>query len=235
MNLILIVEDDLSVRKLLEITFREYDFKTICCENKATAMRELLTNSPNLVILDLGLADGDGKDFIKDVREFSQIPIIILSARHDEREITLGLDLGADDYIKKPFSVSELLARIRANLRRFKGTEFQTAEIVCDEIKINLLTRIIYHKGVELKLTPIEYELLKYFILNANRTLTHSQILKEIWGVGYQNEMQYLRTYVNLLRKKIEENHTIPCYIKTEASIGYRFCCKSYERNNNGV
>jgi two-component system KDP operon response regulator KdpE len=199
------------------------------------AMKELLTHTPNLIILDLGLPDGDGKDFIKDVREFSQVPIIILSARYDERETTSSLDLGADDYIKKPFSVTELLARVRANLRRVKGIEAQTAEIMCDDIKINILTRIITLKDVELKLTPIEYDLLKYFILNANRTLTHSQILKEIWGVGYQNEMQYLRTYINLLRKKIEDNHTLPCYIKTEASIGYRFCCKSYERVSNGL
>ncbi len=223
--LIQIVEDDPSVKKLLGITFKEYEFNHISCENKKNAMMMFLSHGPNLLIVDLGLPDGDGKEFIKQVREISKLPIVVLSARHDEKEIVAALDAGADDYITKPFSVNELLARIRANLRRSNIDENLSSKIVCGEIEIDLSSRDIFFKGEQLKLTPIEYELLKYFLLNRNKTLTHKQILKEVWGVGYQNEMQYLRTYVNTLRKKIEQNSTRPNYIKTESGIGYRFCC----------
>lgn len=223
--LIQIVEDDPSVKKLLEITFREYEFNYISCDSKKNAMMLFLSHNPDLLIVDLGLSDGDGKEFIKQIREISKIPIVVLSARHDEKEIILALDAGADDYITKPFSVNELLARIRANLRRNTSDTTLSSKIVCGEIEIDLASRSIFFKKEQLKLTPIEYELLKYFLLNTNKTLTHQQILKEVWGIGYQNEMQYLRTYVNTLRKKIEQNSTRPNYIKTESGIGYRFCC----------
>ena len=223
--LILIVEDDPSVKKLLEITFREYAFNHISCESKKNAMMLFLSHNPDLLIVDLGLSDGDGKEFIKQIREISKVPIVVLSARHDEKEIIAALDVGADDYITKPFSVNELLARIRANLRRSMSDENISSKIVCGELEIDLASRDIFFRGEQLKLTPIEYELLKYFLRNTNKTLTHQQILKEVWGVGYQSEMQYLRTYVNTLRKKIEQNSTRPNYIKTESGIGYRFCC----------
>lgn len=223
--LIQIVEDDTSVKKLLEITFKEYELNYISCENKKIAMVMFLSHNPDLLIVDLGLPDGDGKEFIKQIREVSLLPIIVLSARHDEKEIIAALDAGADDYITKPFSVNELLARIRANLRRNKNEDSINSKIVCDELEIDIASRNIFFQNEQLKLTPIEYELLKYFLLNTNKTLTHKQILKEVWGVGYQNEMQYLRTYVNTLRKKIEKNSTRPNYIKTESGIGYRFCC----------
>lgn len=227
--LILIVEDDASVRNLLEITFKEYEFDSIASANKENAYRFFLSNNPDLIIVDLGLPDGDGKDLIKELREVSKIPIIVLSARHDENEIITALDFGADDYITKPFSLKELVARIRTNLRRHLIGENQTNQLQSGEFEIDLIGKSIQFKNTHLKLTPIEYELLKYFILNANRTLTHRQILKEVWGIGYQNEMQYLRTYVNTLRKKIETNSTRPLYIKTEAGIGYRFSCNSNE------
>lgn len=226
-KLIQIIEDDISVRKLLEITFKEYDFDFISCENKKNAMVTFLSHNPSLIILDLGLPDGDGKDFIKQIREFSKIPIIVLSARDDEKEIIKALDLGADDYITKPFSVNELLARIRVNLRRNKSEENLSDKIVFQDIELDLVSRDITFKNEKLKLTPIEYELLKYFILNANKTLTHKQILQEVWGTGYQNEMPYLRTYVNTLRKKIEKNSTRPTYIKTISGVGYRFSCEN--------
>lgn len=225
--LIQIVEDDPSVKKLLEITFKEYEFNHVSCENKKNAMMMFLSYSPNLLIVDLGLPDGDGKEFIKQVREISKLPIVVLSARHDEKEIVAALDAGADDYITKPFSVNELLARIRANLRRNISHEDLCSKIICGELEMDIASRDIFYKSEQLKLTPIEYELLKYFLLNPNKTLTHKQILKEVWGVGYQNEMQYLRTYVNTLRKKIEQNSTRPNYIKTESGIGYRFCCNN--------
>lgn len=229
-NLIQIIEDDSSVKKLLEITFREYGFNHISCESKKNAMMLFLTHSPKLLIVDLGLSDGDGKEFIREIRQISKVPIVVLSARDDEKEIIAALDAGADDYITKPFSVNELLARIRANIRRVVSEQSVSSKITCDEIDIDLASRDIFLKKEQLKLTPIEYELLKYFLLNTNKTLTHKQILKEVWGVGYQSEMQYLRTYVNTLRKKIEQNSTRPKYIKTESGIGYRFCCNNEDK-----
>lgn len=225
-NLIQIVEDDPSVKKLLEITFKEYGFEYVSSESKKSAMMTFLNYNPNLLIVDLGLPDGDGKELIKQIREISKIPILVLSARHDEKEIISSLDAGADDYMTKPFSVNELLARIRANSRRNISQNSVSETIFCGELELNIVSRNIFFKKEQLKLTPIEYELLKYFLLNANKTLTHKQILKEVWGVGYQNEMQYLRTYINTLRKKIEQNSTRPHYIKTESGIGYRFSCE---------
>lgn len=226
-ELIQIIEDDVSVKKLLEITLKEYKFHPISCESKKSAMILFLTHSPDLLIVDLGLSDGDGKEFIKQIREVSKVPIVVVSARHDEKEIIAALDMGADDYITKPFSINELLARVRATLRRNINDEKVSDKIVCADIEMDIASRDIFLKSEKLKLTPIEYELLKYFLLNTNKTLPHKQILKEVWGVGYQNEMQYLRTYVNTLRKKIEQNSTRPNYIKTESGIGYRFCCNN--------
>lgn len=224
-QLIEIVEDDISIKKLLEITFKEYQLNSISCDSKKSAIMLFITNSPDLLIVDLGLSDGDGKDLIKQIREISHVPIIVLSARHDEKEIIAALDLGADDYITKPFSINELLARVRATLRRKAQEENISQKILCGDLEMNIASRDIFFKGEKLKLTPIEHELLKYFLLHTNKTLTHKQILKEVWGVGYQNEMQYLRTYVNTLRKKIEQDSTRPSYIKTESGIGYRFSC----------
>jgi two-component system KDP operon response regulator KdpE len=201
-KLIQIVEDDSSVKKLLEITFKEYEFNSISSESKKNAMLMFLSHNPDLMIVDLGLPDCDGKDLIKQIREISKIPIIVLTARHDEKEVIKALDYGADDYMTKPFSVNELLARIRANLRRNKNEESLNDKVICGDIELDIVSRDITFKNEKLKLTPIEYELLKYFLLNANKTLTHKQILQEVWGTGYQNEMPYLRTYVNTLRKK---------------------------------
>jgi two-component system, OmpR family, KDP operon response regulator KdpE len=222
--LIHIIEDDVSVKKLLEITFKEYEFNFISSDSKKNALIMFLSHNPDLLIVDLGLSDGDGKDLIKQIREISKVPIVVLTARHDEKEIVAALDVGADDYITKPFSVNELLARIRANLRRNVNNEnLISNKIVCNELELDIASRSISLRDEVLKLTPIEYELLKYFMLHMNKTLTHKQILQEVWGTGYQNEMQYLRTYVNTLRKKIEENSTRPDYIKTQSGVGYRF------------
>ncbi|MGB5918998.1 winged helix-turn-helix domain-containing protein [Arcobacter sp.] len=227
-ELIHIIEDDSSVKRLLEITFKEYAFNFISSESKKNAIMMFLSHNPSLLIVDLGLPDGDGKDLIKQIREISKVPIIVLTARHDEKEIVAALDVGADDYITKPFSVNELLARIRANLRRNIAKEEIDNKFICKDLELDISSRTIKFKQEVLKLTPIEYELLKYFMINANKTLTHKQILNEVWGTGYQTEMQYLRTYVNTLRKKIEQNSTRPKYIKTESGVGYRF---SYSEN----
>jgi two-component system, OmpR family, KDP operon response regulator KdpE len=223
--LIQIVEDDVSVKKLLEITLKEYEFNCISSESKKNALMMFLSHNPDLLVLDLGLSDGDGKDLIKQIREISKVPIVVLSARHDEKEIVAALDVGADDYITKPFSVNELLARIRANLRRNMNNDELSSKVICHELELDINLRTISLRGENLKLTPIEYELLKYFMFNINKTLTYKQILQEVWGPAYRNEMQYVRTYINILRKKIEENSTRPNYIKTQSGVGYRFSC----------
>lgn len=228
-ELVFVIEDDLEIAKVLEFALLQNGYRVQKYDKKNIAIRDIKTYNPNLILLDLGLRDGDGKILIKELRLVSSIPIIVVSARDDEKEIINALDLGADDYITKPFSIDELLARVRSTLRRYGLVVMTSKELICDEIVLQLDTKEIIKNTLVIKLTPTEYNLLKYFMLNKNKTLTHRQILNDVWGVGYQHEMQYLRTYINSLRKKIETNSTMPKYIKTESSVGYRFCCDTRE------
>lgn len=223
-ELILVVEDDHAIGKLLEISLKEFGYKTRLSKELAGAKREWMTQNPSLLILDLGLPDGDGKNLIEFIRKESLVPIIVLSARSDEKEIITALDLGADDYVTKPFSTSELLARVRSTLRRTHQKSTHET-LTCKDIRIDFINKEVFLKNTLLKLTPTEYNLLQYLMQNTNKVLPHQHILKAVWGVGYQNQMQYLRTYINSLRKKIEKNSTRPLYITTESSIGYRFSC----------
>ncbi len=225
-ELILLIEDDDAIGKLLQISLQEFGYKTRLAKDISSAKREWMTHNPSLLILDLGLPDGDGKSLISFVRKESQTPIIVLSARSDEKEIILALDMGADDYVTKPFSTSQLLARIRSTLRRTQQNSKRDM-LTCKDICIDFTNKEVFLEGILLKLTPTEYNLLQYLMQNANKVLPHQRILKEVWGVGYQNQMQYLRTYINTLRKKIEKNPTRPLYISTESSIGYRFSCQT--------
>jgi len=225
-ELILLIEDDDAIGKLLQISLQEFGYKTRLAKDISSAKREWMTHNPSLLILDLGLPDGDGKSLISFVRKESQTPIIVLSARSDEKEIITALDMGADDYVTKPFSTSQLLARIRSTLRRTQQNSKRDM-LTCKDICIDFTNKEVFLKGILLKLTPTEYNLLQYLMHNANKVLPHQRILKEVWGVGYQNQMQYLRTYINTLRKKIEKNPTRPLYISTESSIGYRFSCQT--------
>lgn len=230
-ELILIVEDDDAISKLLTISLFEYGYKTRFANTLALAKREYISHNPMLIILDLGLPDGDGKKLIKEVRKESKTPIIVLSARREEKEIIAALDLGADDYVTKPFSASELLARVRSTLRRVHH-DISPERLTCKDLSVDFTTKEVMLNGTLLKLTPTEYTLLRYLMQNANKVLAHQQILKTVWGVGYQNEMQYLRTYINSLRKKIEKSSTRPEYITTESSIGYRFCQCDHEKGD---
>lgn len=225
-ELILLIEDDDAIGKLLEISLQEFGYKTRLSKDLSSAKREWMTQNPSLLILDLGLPDGDGKALISFVRKESQTPIIVLSARNDEKEIISALDLGADDYVSKPFSISQLLARIRSTLRR-SHHESLHATLTCKDLTIDFTNKNVFLSGTLMKLTPTEYNLLAFLMQNANKVLPHQHILKAVWGVGYQNQMQYLRTYINSLRKKIEKNSTRPLYITTESSIGYRFSCQT--------
>lgn len=224
-DLVLIVEDDEAISRMLMLSMEQAGYKTILVGDLRSAHRTLASRSPDLVLLDLGLPDGDGKELIRSIRESVETPVIVVSARSDEKEIIAALDLGADDYVTKPFSTQELLARVRSTKRRFLGLQPTSNVIACGTLSLDIDQYVVTRDGEALKLTPTEFNLLKYLMLNRNQVLTHKQILKEVWGVGYQNEMQYLRTYINSLRKKIETDTTRPAYIRTEMSVGYRFCC----------
>ncbi len=224
-DLIVIVEDDEAIKKLLDVSLTKESFKTILCNSKKLALSQISLYNPNLILIDIGLPDGDGKELILEVRKFSKVPIMVISARSSENEIITALSFGADDYVTKPFSIGELIARVKSLLRRDSFYQFKDTKVVCDDLILDVINKEILLKDNLLKLTPTEFNLLSYLILNANKTLTHHQILKEVWGVGYQNEMQYLRSYINTLRKKIEINSTRPTYIRTESGIGYRFYC----------
>ena len=167
----------------------------------------------------------DGLELLRVLRRESRVPVILLSARRGETDRILGLRLGADDYVTKPFSTDELLARVRSTQRRFLVHQTSDSIITCNEIVIDIENFTLLKNNQPLKLTPTEFNLLKYLMLHRNQVLPHTKILKEVWGISYQNEMQYLRTYINALRKKIETSTTVPVYIQTELGIGYRFVC----------
>jgi two-component system KDP operon response regulator KdpE len=226
-QLILIVEDDEAISRLLQLSFKQLGHKTIIAKERQSALREIQTRNPDIILLDLGLPDGDGKELIKTIRATLSIPIIVVSARCDEEEIIAALDAGADDYVTKPFSTNELLARVRSTQRRFMMHHSSDSLITCNDITIDVENFSVLKGDQPLKLTPTEFNLLKYFILHRNQVLTHGKILKEVWGAAYEYEMQYLRTYVNALRKKIETDTTSPLYIQTELGIGYRFICNT--------
>jgi len=180
---------------------------------------------PDLIILDLGLPDLDGTEVIKRLREWAQVPIIILSVREHETDKIKALDAGADDYITKPFGMGELLARIRVALRHVAKTEDEPV-LTFGELTLDLARRNVSLKGTEIKLTPIEYEILKYLALKAGRVVTHTQLLRAIWGSNYQDQTHYLRIYIGHLRRKIENDSSQPAYIVTEPGVGYRLTDK---------
>ncbi|WP_310440180.1 response regulator transcription factor [Sulfuricurvum sp.] len=228
-ELILIIEDDEAISKMVSFSLHQQGYKTLVTSDIKSAIRLLNANSPDLILLDLGLPDGDGKGLIKTIRAELSIPIIVVSARHEEKEVIASLDAGADDYVMKPFSIDELLARIRSAQRRFLGLQPMVNVILCHDIKLDIEHHLAWNGDELLKLTPTEFNLLKYFILHRNQVLPYARILKDVWGVGYQNEMQYLRTYINTLRKKIEADTARPTYIQTELGIGYRFICEHFD------
>ena len=183
-----------------------------------------LSAKPDMVVLDLGLPDGDGVDFIRDLRSWSDIPIIVLSARTSEVDKVAALDAGADDYLVKPFGTAELLARVRAQLRRHTRTPGAGQNIFeFGKVRIDFGRRIVEREGKPLHLTPIEYRLLSYLTSNPDSVLTHRQLLKNVWGSSHADDSHYVRIYMGQLRKKIEDDPSQPKHIVTEAGVGYRF------------
>ena len=218
---ILAVDDEPQIQRLLKVSLGAHGYEMEEPLTGEEGIRKMGLFKPDLLLVDLGLPDMDGKDFVNTVRGWSQVPIIVLSVREQEREKISALDAGADDYVTKPFSVGELMARMRVALRRI-GSSDQDAVLHCGELQIDLLQRRVSVAGREIKLTPTEYELLKTLAQYRGRVVTHRQLLKTVWGNNYDEDTHYIRVYIGQLRRKIEENPTQPRYIVTESGIGYR-------------
>lgn len=219
---ILIIDDEPQIRKLLQINLESNDYKVVQAANGKEGIQLSAHHSPDLILLDLGLPDKSGHQVLKELREWYNKPIIILSAIDNEVDIVSALDNGATDYLTKPFRTGELLARIRSAIRRSQS-EINEVIITSDDLEIDLIARIAKRGGNIIKLTSTEYNLLVLFAKNDGRVLTHQYILKQIWGVGRQTETQYLRVFVGTLRKKIEIDPNNPQHIITESGVGYRF------------
>lgn len=224
---VLIVDDEVQIRKLLHLTLESKNYKVFEAINGREAVTFTATMRPDLVILDLGLPDMKGQEALKQIREWSEIPIIILSVQDDSETIVDALNIGADDYMTKPFETGELLARINVCLRRAIKRDHEKVVFEAKHLKVDFASRLVYKNGVEVKLTSTEYDLLKFFIKNANKVLTTRQILKEVWGPGSVEQAQYPRVYVRHLRQKLEEDPDRPQLFQTEAGVGYRFKIKT--------
>jgi two-component system KDP operon response regulator KdpE len=218
----LIVDDEPAILRFLKPALLANDYEMIAAATVAEATRKIAAESPDVVVLDLGLPDGDGKDVIRAVREWSDVPIIVLSARDREAEKIAALDLGADDFVNKPFGVGELMARMRTALRHRMQRRAETPVIRVGDLEVDTPRRRVTRAGAEVKLTPKEFELLSYLARHAGRVLTHRQILTAVWGPAHTEDTQYLRVYVGQLRDKIEAQPDDPRVIVTEPGVGYR-------------
>ena len=220
-NTILIVDDEPQIRKMLNIYLESSDYKIEESDTGKQAVRLSAALKPDLVLLDLGLPDMDGKEVIAALREWSQVPIIVLTVRDDDEEVVSALKAGADDYVIKPFNADVLMARIEANLRKSAVKEAGEPELVNGHIRVDLVRHEVFLHNEKVAFTPKEYELLRFFIVNRGKMLTHKHILKEVWGPAHAEDTQYLRVYVGQLREKIEANGA-PKLIITEPGVGYR-------------
>jgi two-component system KDP operon response regulator KdpE len=221
---LLIIEDDRQIRRFVRSALEEEGCLVFEADTAARGLIEAGTRKPDLVVLDLGLPDRDGVEVVRDLRGWTGIPIIILSARSAEEDKIAALDAGADDYLAKPFGVGELLARVRALLRR-RFAVTAGAEPVCSfgDVRVDLSRRVVERHGEALHLTPIEYRLLGVLLANADKVLTHRHLLREVWGPNAVESNHYLRIYVGHLRQKLEADPTQPRHILTETGVGYRF------------
>jgi len=217
----LVIDDEVQIRRLLRVVLESADYQVHEAETAAQGLTDAATRRPDVVLLDLGLPDSDGVNVLRRLREWSQVPVIVLSVRDDEEGKVAALDAGADDYVTKPFSSAELLARLRAAQRKTRPEE-EISRFKSGDLVVDLTARVVTRAGHEVKLTATEYALLRLFVRHAGRVLTHRQILREIWGPKSEEHRQYLRVYVTHLRQKIERDPAAPELVKTEPGIGYR-------------
>lgn len=223
---ILIVEDETNIRRFVRLALATEGYEIFEATSLQHGLTEAGTRRPDVLVLDLGMPDGDGVNLIRDLRTWSDMPIIVLSARSGEKDKITALDAGADDYLVKPFGAGELLARVRAQLRR-QGARISAGGgslIVFGNISIDLVKRTVNRAGETLYLTPIEYRLLTHLVSHPECVLTHKQLLHAVWGPGHTEHTHYVRVHMANLRKKIEADPSRPCYLLTETGVGYRFC-----------
>jgi two-component system KDP operon response regulator KdpE len=224
MPTVIVVEDEKQIRRFVRAALEEEDCRVFEAGTSADGLIESGNRKPDLVILDLGLPDGNGVDFIRDLRGWSDVPILVLSARSHEKDKIQALDAGADDYLTKPFGVGELRARARALLRRpGRGGAAATPVIVFGEVTADLSRRVVTRGGEPVHLTPIEYRLLCVLLANTGKVMTQRHLLREVWGANSIESNHYLRVYVGHLRQKLEDDPTQPKYLLTETGVGYRF------------
>src|SRR6516225_3446100 len=219
---VLVVDDEPPIRRFLRTSLVASGYRVIEAQDAASALRSLAVEKPDLVILDLGLPDRSGLELIGEIRKTSTVPILVLSARHDERAKVEALDLGADDYVGKPFSMAELMARLRAALRHAFQAQGELPVFASGDLAIDLVRRHVTRDGHEVKLSPKEFDLLRHLVMHAGKVLTHRQLLREVWGPAQADEVQYLRVFIRGLRQKLEPDPTRPTHILTEPGVGYR-------------
>jgi two-component system, OmpR family, KDP operon response regulator KdpE len=222
----LIIDDEQQIRRLLHTCLEANDYKVIEAPNGNAGISEAAQRSPDIVILDLGLPDMDGASVLKRLRQWSKVPVVVLSVREREEEMIAALDNGADDYVTKPFRTGELLARLRAAMRRGQVATASPV-FVSGDLEVDLSARVVKLRGSEVKLTPIEYSLLRLFVQNPGKVLTHQHILREVWGPVYVEHTDYLRVHIAHLRQKLEVDSSRSVQIKTEPGIGYRLLEKN--------
>jgi two-component system KDP operon response regulator KdpE len=223
---IVLIEDEPEIRRFLRVTLGGAGYRLFEAGTGGDGLIEAATRQPDVVILDLGLPDMDGLDVIKRLREWSRVPIVVLSARGQEREKVAALDVGADDYVSKPFGAAELLARIRVALRHGTAGAAADGTWTNGDLRVDLARRQVFAAGKEIHLTPIEYRLLTLLVRHAGKVLTHGQLLKDVWGPGHAEQAHYLRVYMAQLRRKLEHDPARPRYLLTEPGVGYRLAAE---------
>ena len=223
MTTILVIDDEPQIRRALENALRASGYEVLSTGKGEEGLALAAAQEPALVVLDLGLPDMDGSEVIGRLRAWSEVPVIVLSIREAQAEKVNALDAGADDYVTKPFDVEELLARLRATLRRSKGDSQPPATLSFGDLEIDLLKQLVTRGGARLHLTPTEYALLEAMATNPGKLLTHHWLLRKVWGLGYGTESHYLHVYIRQLRQKLEDDATRPRFIVTEPGVGYRW------------
>jgi two-component system KDP operon response regulator KdpE len=227
----ILIEDEPQIRRFVRAALEEEGWLVHEAETAKRGLADAGTRQPDLLVVDLGLPDGDGLELIRDVRTWSNVPILVLSARAGESDKIAALDAGADDYLTKPFGIGELLARVRANVRRQRGASVAVSPGALGasghvfrfgEVEVNQQERIVRRSGAEVHLTPIEYRLLSTLITNTGRVMTHKQLLREVWGPSHSGQSHYLRIYMGHLRQKLEADPAQPRHLLTETAVGYR-------------
>src|SRR5271167_5004039 len=219
---VLVVDDEPPIRRFLRTSLAASGYRIVEAEDAAGAQRSLAIEKPDLIILDLGLPDRSGLELIGEIRKTSTVPIVVLSARHDERSKVEALDIGADDYVAKPFGMAELMARLRAALRHAFQVQGELPVFLSGDLSVDLVRRHVTRGGHGIKLSPKEFDLLRHLVTHAGKVLTHHQLLREIWGPAHSEDVQYLRVLIRGLRHKLEPDPTRPTHVLTETGVGYR-------------